>query len=242
MQAYFRRELFPSIYTPGTLEQSDSELDSFLIQNSFRIQLKPVCRSTGRSTDPSSWSTVPVDRAQPRLMPFQSVDWRSTGFFCGRPQVACACWCTPVDRSSAADAGWLLLRLLWLLVVHFLDFLSLPIYITVYATIVECMDSNGVQAKFSDLRSSGFLVYCVDHLFQSPVATAISTLRDPSDFSAVFGMIHLLYPSLATARTLLSIPGTYKQKHPRPISPINTTSFGMGKSKKLKVTEVLQYQ
>ena len=109
-------------------------MDSFSIQNSFRIQPRPVCRSTGRSTDPSSRSTVPVDRAQPRLMPFQSVDWRSTGSFCGRPgdrplqpvPVGAQRLTGLVDRATAAADSLLLLMIPCLVFNDFFDFLSLP--------------------------------------------------------------------------------------------------------------------
>jgi len=60
-------------------------LDSFPIQNTFRVQPRSVCRSTGRSTDPSSGrlcrSTVP----NRELGHVSRSIGRSTDSFCGRP-------------------------------------------------------------------------------------------------------------------------------------------------------------
>ena len=107
-----KRILF-SIYTQGTLEESDSELDSFSIQNNFPNSAQ-IRLSVDRPVDrPKSRSTVPVDRSQPRVSPCQSVDravdrllLRSAG---RSTAMACACWCTPVDRFAAAVSSlpWL---------------------------------------------------------------------------------------------------------------------------------------
>ena len=68
------KRTLPLYLYQGTLEELDSLLDSFSIQNSFlnsgKIRLS-VDRPVNR---PKSRSTVPVDRSNPRAKPCQSVD------------------------------------------------------------------------------------------------------------------------------------------------------------------------
>ena len=86
------------------------------ISDSAQNSPQPDCRSTGRSTDPMYRSTRPVDRSQPRVGYFQSVDWAvdradSLCMLCtsvdrtGRPN---SCYCGrpagPVDRTPAVAA------------------------------------------------------------------------------------------------------------------------------------------
>ena len=97
----------------------------------FQKQPEPDCRST----DPRYRSTMPVDRASPRVRHFQSVDrynlvhvgaQRSTGPVDRAAAAAASQRSTgPVDRDAAAVATSLLLLLLNLwIIVDFLDFLS----------------------------------------------------------------------------------------------------------------------
>ena len=92
---------------------------------------------------------MPVDCAQPRVRPCQSVDREVDRLLLqsiGRSTaMACACWCTPVDRP--VDRCLLLLFLcLGFLVVDFLDFLPLSSYTP---NLVVCVSDVRSQIEVS---------------------------------------------------------------------------------------------